>query len=94
MKRVKKKHLLQFLDDSIALFQYMVKLRKQAAASGKQTKTKQPKQNVSAAPRQQAAAPQTSNEPQADDKGQYSLGLNENHKLMEELKRIKKIMLS
>jgi hypothetical protein len=89
-----KKHLLQFLDDSIALFQYMVKLRKQAAASGKQTKTKQPKQNVSAAPRQKAAASQTSSEPQADDKGQYSLGLNENHKLMEELKRIKKIMLS
>ncbi len=89
-----KKHLLQFLDDSIALFQYMVKLRKQAAASGKQTKTKQPKQNVSAAPRQKADAPQTSSEPQPDDKGQYSLGLNENHKLMEELNRIKKIMLS
>ena len=88
-----KKHLLQFLDDSIALFQYMVKLRKQAAASGKQTKTKQPKQNVSAAPRQKAPS-QTSTEPQPDDKGQYSMDLNENHKLMEELNRIKKIMLS
>ena len=101
-----KKHLLQFLDDSIALFQYMVKLRKQAAASGKQTKTRQPKQNVSAAPRQKAAVPkQQSAEPQqtsssdgsspdiVDKYGQTSMDLKEN-KLMEELNRIKKIMLS
>lgn len=94
-----KKHLLQFLDDSIALFQYMVKLRKQTAASGKQTKTKQPKQNVSAAPRQQAApqpqpTQQAAPQPKQQDGQQLSLFEGENPKLMEELKRIKKIMLS
>ena len=99
-----KKHLLQFLDDSIALFQYMVKLRKQAAASGKQTKTKQPKQNVSAAPRQQATEP-VDTTPNATakrftDKKNNAVGTQtkmefpEDPNLMEEIKRIKKIMLS
>jgi hypothetical protein len=101
-----KKHLLQFLDDSIALFQYMVKLRKQAAASGKQTKTKQPKQNVSAAPRQQATqtepldtTPDATAKRFTDKKNnavgtQTKMEFPEDSNLTEEIKRIKKIMLS
>lgn len=89
-----KKHLLQFLDDSIALFQYMVKLRKQAAASGKQTKTKQPKQNVSAAPRQQATQTEPVDTTPNAVGTQTKMDFPEDDNLNEEIKRIKKIMLS
>jgi hypothetical protein len=79
-----KKNLINFLTTIMGLFQYLHKSRGGEIARQDTSQQYTPQQRVNPKPQQ----------PQPDEKGQYSLGLQENQKLMEEIKRIKKIMLS
>ena len=79
-----KNNLVKFLTTIMGLFQYLHKTRGGEIAKQDTSQQYTPQQRVNPKPQQ----------PQPDEKGQYSLGLQENQKLMEEIKRIKKIMLS
>ena len=78
-----KKNLVNFLTTVMGLFQYLHKAKggEIARQDTSQKYTPQQRTNVQ-------------KQPQPDEKGQYGLDLKENIKLMEEIKRIKKIMLS
>ena len=83
-----KKNLINFLTTVMGLFQYLHKT-KGGEIARQDTSQKYTPQQRTGGPR-----PKQPQEPQPDEKGQYGLDLKENQKLMEELKRIKKIMLS
>lgn len=80
-----KKNLVNFLTTVMGLFQYLHKAKGGEIARQDTSQKYTPQQRTNG-PRQQ--------EPQPDENGQYGLDLKENIKLQEELKRIKKIMLS
>jgi hypothetical protein len=80
-----KKNLINFLTTIMGLFQYLHKSRGGEIARQDTSQQYTPQQRTNG-PRPQ--------QPQPDEKGQYGLDLKENIKLMEEIKRIKKIMLS
>jgi hypothetical protein len=78
-----KSNLVNFLTTIMGLFQYLHKTRGGEIARQDTSQQYTPQQKTNG-----------QKQPQPDEKGQYGLDLKENIKLMEEIKRIKKIMLS
>ena len=82
-----KKNLINFLTTIMGLFQYLHKTRGGEIAKQDTSQKYTPQQKVGSPIKQQP-------QPEPDENGQYGLDLKENQKLMEEIKRIKKIMFS
>lgn len=82
-----KKNLINFLTTIMGLFQYLHKSRGGEIAKQDTSQKYTPQQKVGSPIKQQP-------QPEPDENGQYGLDLKENQKLMEEIKRIKKIMFS